>query len=119
VKRSLILIALLGAGILALPLPGQEPSGTISANPNPCVIERHQKMCTSSLTWSTQNVRHARVYVVSEGSGGRKESQFSGSRSCESCKAPWIERRPYTFTLCDYSRGDRGRALSSVTVSGR
>ena len=89
----------------ALPLLAQEASGTIAANPNPCVIERHQKMCTSSLTWSTQNVRHARVYVVSEGSRGREESQFSGSRSCESCKAPWIERRPYTFTLYDYSRG--------------
>jgi len=119
VKRSLILIALLGVGLLALPLLAQEASGTIAANPNPCVIERHQKMCTSSLTWSTQNVRHARVYVVSEGSRGREKSQFSGSRSCESCKAPWIERRPYTFTLYDYSRGDRGRALSTVTVSGR
>jgi hypothetical protein len=119
VKRLLILITLLAVGILALHLPAQEPSGTISANPNPCVIEHHQKMCTTYLTWSTQNVRHARVFVVSEGSKGREESQFSGSHFCESCRAPWIERRPYTFTLYDFSRGDRGRALSSVTVSGR
>ena len=114
-----LLIALTATGALALLMPAAEPSGTISASPNPCVIERGQKTCTSYLTWSAQNVRHARVYVVTQGSRGREENQLSGSHTCEKCKVPWIENRPYTFTLYDYSTGSRGKELATVTVSGK
>jgi hypothetical protein len=95
-----------------------EHSGTISASPNPCVIERGQKACTTHLTWSSQGVQHARVYVVAQGSRGREENLFSGSRTCEKCDAPWIEKNTYTFTLYDYSTENRGRALATVTVIG-
>jgi hypothetical protein len=115
--RSLILTLLLGGSLVPFAMPA-EPSGTISANPNPCVIERGQKVCTTHLSWSSQGVRHARVYAVTEGSRGREEKEFSASHACDRCKAPWIEKSTYTFTLYDYSTGNRGRALASVTVTG-
>jgi len=117
-KRLLILAVLLGGSLLPFSMPGAEPSGTISASPNPCIIERGQKTCTTYLTWSSQGVRHGRVYAVTEGSRGREEKQFSGSHMCSNCKAPWIEKNPCTFTLYDYSTGTRGRTLASVTVTG-
>jgi hypothetical protein len=117
-RRFLIFAVMLGS-LVALRLPAAEPSGTISASPNPCTIEPGQKDCTTYLTWSTEGVRHARVYVVTEGSKGREETQFNGGRACEKCKAPWIMDHPYTFTLYDYSTGNRGRALGSVTVTAK
>ena len=117
-KRLLILSILLGGSLVPFPMRAAEPSGSISASPNPCVIERGQKLCTTHLTWSSQGVKHARVYAVTEGSRGREEKEFSASHMCDRCKAPWIEKDTYTFTLYDYSTGNRGRALASVTVTG-
>jgi hypothetical protein len=118
-KRCLILTVLLGGSLVPFPMPAAEPSGTISASPNPCEIEPGRKMCTTYLTWSSQGVRHARVYAVTEGSRGREEKEFSGSHTCDRCKAPWIEKTTYTFTLYDYSTGNRGRTLASVIVTGQ
>ena len=96
------------------------PSGTIAASPNPCVIVPGKADCASYITWSTENVAHAAVYVTAEGNKTIQPREFSGSRSCEStrCSAPWIEAETrYLFTLYDTSSGTRGRALGSVTVT--
>jgi len=97
-----------------------DPSGVINAEPNPCRIKPGEKECTTYLTWTTQNVKHARVMVKSEGKEGEKVREFSGSLSCESqrCPAPWI--RPdtrYVFRLYDFSSGTQGRELNLVTVT--
>ena len=118
-KRSFSAIALLIVGVAALLMAAAEPSGNISASPNPCTITNGQKMCTTYLTWSTENVRHARVYVIAHGTKGREENLFSGARSCQRCPAPWIEKGPYTFRLYDYSTGNRGKNLAAVSVTGK
>jgi hypothetical protein len=120
-KRGLLfLIPMLGVSILPVNAPAQAPFGIIAAEPNPCRIEPGEKECTAHITWSTQNVARAKVFVKSEGREGIKENEFGSSLACESrrCRAPWI--RPdtrYVFKLYDFTRGDRGRELASVTVT--
>lgn len=119
-SHLLVLAAVLGAAVLSSHLLAATASGTIAASPNPCVIAAGQHECTSHITWSTQGVTHARVYVTSEGKRGREEREFGNSRSCESerCRAPWIEKgTQYVFMLYDYSSGNRGRGLASVVVT--
>ena len=116
----LILCAVLGASVL----PGSAlagPSGTIAANPNPCVIPAGARECTTYMTWSSEGVAHARVYIRLEGKKQDETREYSASRSCEAqqCKAPWIEAdTKYIFTLYDWSSGSRGATLASVTVTG-
>ena len=116
-----VLIGVVGAVLL----PGRawaEASGTISANPNPCVIVAPAVECTSHITWTTQGATHAMVFVVAPHRGGTRETEFGGGLKCESerCRAPWIKKGDsYVFTLYDYSSGKRGRALASVTVIGK
>jgi len=120
-NRVLVWIAALGGSLLPV-LMAAEASGKIEASPNPCVIERGEKMCASHITWSTHDVKHARVFVKNEGKQGMEEHEFGNGLSCESqkCRAPWIrERTSYTFTLYDYSSGSRGRELASVTVTAK
>jgi len=119
-RRLLFLIPVLGVLVAPVKAPAQEPFGIIAAEPNPCRIRPGEEMCTAHITWSTQNVRRAKVLVKSEGRESLKENEFGSSLSCESrrCRAPWI--RPdtrYVFKLYDWSRGDRGRELASVTVT--
>ncbi|MBZ5591961.1 MAG: hypothetical protein LAP39_06975 [Acidobacteriia bacterium] len=97
-------------------------SGTIAASPNPCVVPAGASTCTSYITWSTQGVTHARVYVVDSHKKGKEEQEFGTHLSCvgEKCRASWIEKgNNYVFTLYDYSSGNRGSALGSVTVTGQ
>jgi len=115
-----LLVPTMGLGFFFASASAAEPSGIIAAQPNPCRIERGQRECTSHITWSTQNVKHARVLVKSEGKEGEKEREFSGSLSCGArrCPAPWI--RPdtrYVFKLYDFSSGSLGRELGVVTVT--
>ena len=120
-RRShlLILACALGAAVACCNVLAATASGHIAATPNPCVIPAGQYVCTSHITWSTQGVTHARVYVTAETKRGKEEKEFSTSRACETerCRAPWIEKdTQYVFTLYDYSSGNRGRALSEVVV---
>jgi|SRR5579872_5864884 len=121
-KRGfLFLIPMLGVSIFPVRAPAQGPYGTIAAAPNPCRIERGQQECTSYITWSTQNVAQAKVFVTRENQKGNKEREFGATLSCESrrCRAPWIQvRTQYVFKLYDYSSGGRGRLLGSVMVTG-
>ena len=120
-KRGLLfLIPVLGVGILPVSAPAQEPVGVIAAEPNPCRIEPGEKECTAHITWSTRNVSRAKVFVKEEGWEGVKENEFGTTLACESrrCRAPWIRPETrYVFKLYDFSRGDRGRELASVTVT--
>ena len=123
-RRLLPLICFTGmwAGMAPVNMMAQEPSGTINADPNPCRIEHERHECTVSLTWQTQGVEKAKVFVTAEGRHPGAERVFSDSRSCEPgrCPANWIEDGTrYTFQLVDFSRGDRGRALASITVTGK
>jgi hypothetical protein len=96
-----------------------QPSATMTAEPNPCRIERGESECTSFIRWDTQGVERAKVFVTAEGTHKFVEKEFSTSASCEShrCRAPWINNdTKYTFQLFDFTRGDRGRLLASVVV---
>lgn len=119
--RRFILIGTLGATGLC-GRAWAEASGTIAANPNPCMMARGAVECTSHVTWSTQGATHARVFVVGPHKSGTRETEFGVGLSCESqkCRAPWIKKEQvYVFTLYDYSSGTRGRALATVTVTGK
>ncbi len=98
----------------------QAQDGEIRAEPNPCRIEAGRNDCTSHLTWHTRGIERAKVFVVGEGRHPAREKEFSTSSSCEgrNCRAPWIEPDTrYTFTLVDFTHGDRGRVLGSVVVT--
>jgi hypothetical protein len=113
---------LLITGICGWLLPGHlnAQEGTMSAEPNPCRIEPGESQCTSFIRWDTRGVERAKVFVTSEGPRREVEHEFSTEVSCESrrCRAPWISRdTTYTFQLFDFTRGDRGRLLASITVT--
>lgn len=98
----------------------QEPSGSINADPNPCRIVPGRHECTTYIRWDTTGVRRAKVFVTAEGRHKDVEKEFGAAERCEGekCRAPWIrEGTRYLFQLIDFSRGDRGRVLSSVTVT--
>ncbi len=119
-KRFLLLIPILGALIIPVPAPAQEPFGEIAAEPNPCRIRPGEDMCEVHLIWHTRNVARAKVFVRSEGRHAAEEKEFGNAVACESnrCRAPWIHGETrYTFKLFDFTRGDRGRELASVTVT--
>ena len=120
-KRFLIMLA--GAGLFLLPsvITAEEPWGEIRAEPNPCRIGPGREECKTHLIWHTRGVEKAKVFVTAKGRKEFKEREFSASRECEGdrCEAPWItHHNTYTFQLFDFTRGDRGRLLASVTVTG-
>jgi len=94
----------------------QDPSGTISASPNPCVIPTGGTTCTTSVIWSAQNVSGAEVWVQDIGVGGN-ETPFAGGTSGPAT-ALWIQRQPhrYFFTLYSTGPGTR-RPLAQVSVA--
>jgi len=98
--------------------PAWAATGTISANPNPCEIGPGAHDCTAYLTWSTQGVKQARVYVRAEGEKATPEREFGAQPTCAKCGASWIEPGTrYIFTLVDFSSGSRGAVLANVTVT--
>jgi len=104
------------AGIEAV--VGTPPSGSIAASPNPCTIVAGSTSCTSAITWTTDHVTHAEVYV----SSGGTETRVWNATACsgQSCSAPWIRAGgPFTFMLYDYSTGARGATLGSVVVTAQ
>jgi len=117
------LLLLTAAVVLMTPshAMAQEPWGTISAEPNPCQITPGNEFCTAHVRWETRGVSHAKVFVIAEGRHTFKEREFGDGVKCEEhrCKADWIKAETrYKFQLFDFTRGDRGRLLASVTVTG-
>jgi hypothetical protein len=120
-KRLLIFLAGLGVFLIPAVITAEEPWGEMRAEPNPCRIEREREECTTHITWHTRGVERVKVFVTSVGRKEEKEHLFSTERECEGdrCRAPWISHHTtYTFQLFDFTRGDRGRMLASVTVRG-
>ena len=99
--------------------PGQV-AGHIFGSPNPCSIQLGQNVCTSNVTWTTENITSARVYVSMNGS---PESLFGSALTCvdANCPANFITAEPdyYIFSLYDYSSSVRGQLLDSVRVTGK
>jgi hypothetical protein len=91
-------------GLADAPPPAPNaPSGTIRATPETCTLSA-QGLCSTTLEWTTANVRDAELRVGQQ----RFASGLSGQQ-----EAPWIQDAPLTFELF----GD-GRRLASVTVRG-
>ncbi len=88
-------------------------TGSISASPNPCSISPGQTLCTSTLTWSSQGAALVAVFV----NGTLFAESGGGGPYVET--APWIQAgASYVFTLYNYSGGNKGAAIQSVTVTG-
>ena len=120
-QKRLLIIAGFCMFLVPAFVTAEEPWGEIRAEPNPCRIEEGREECTSHITWHTRGVERARVFVTAQGRREFKEREFSTERECEGdrCRAPWItHHNTYTFQLFDFTRGDRGRLLASVTVTG-
>jgi hypothetical protein len=110
-------VNVLGVGTpLGSPGAGGPPAGVIAATPNVCLASSDSASCSSAITWTTQNVSAARVYVLEDG----VEALFASALECagQSCTAPWIRpEHTYQFTLYDYSSGGRGALLAAVAVN--
>jgi hypothetical protein len=117
--RKWQLLVLITAGCI-FPTAVMAQEGTIGADPNPCRVEPGRNECTSFIHWETRGVERAKVFVTAEGRRKEVEREFGTSLSCETrrCRAPWINPgTTYIFSLVDFSRGDRGRVLSTVSVT--
>jgi hypothetical protein len=119
-RRWHLMFLIAAMGIVVIPGRALAASGEISAHPNPCRIRPGETMCTSHITWLTNDVARAKVIVVHQGARGMEHANFGDSLTCENerCRAPWIRpNTEYIFTLYDFSSGRRGPALASVTVT--
>ena len=111
-------ILLACAAMAAAVAPARATTGAIYARPNPCEIRPGEQTCTTYVSWNTQDARHARVFVRSEGRKPSPEREFGAEPSCDRCGANWIEPgTTYIFTLVDFSSGSRGGVLAKVSVS--
>jgi Galactose oxidase, central domain len=110
--------------IAAVLVTGIYGFGSISASPNPCVLLA--SYCTTYLTWSTDGISNAQVWVRV---GNAPETNFATGQSCggTDCAAPWIEGigTVYTFTLyncddanCTFTGPRNARSVASVQVTG-
>ncbi|MBI4086384.1 hypothetical protein HY416_00160 [Candidatus Kaiserbacteria bacterium] len=90
------------------PPPSETPTGTISANPNPCRIAQGGTQCASNITWSTQHTTNATVCV---------DGSLFANATFGSQNAPWIQaNHNYVFTL--FNGGScGGTVLDRVTVT--
>ena len=119
--RIILLIAGVAMLMPSARLMAQEAWGRIDADPNPCRVRGGSNECTSFIRWETRGAQRVKVFVTAEGRRRAVEREFGTSLQCETrrCRAPWISPgTTYTFSLVDFTRGDRGRVLSSVTVTG-
>ena len=98
-------------------------AGPISASPNPCLLSAD--LCTTYLTWSTNGISNAEVWVKA---GDGPETNFANLQSCRGtdCPAPWIQGNGavYTFTLyncdaadCTFTHHTNAVAIASVQVT--
>lgn len=94
------------------PAPGI-PTGTISANPNPCTVTSGS-LCSSTINWTTANVSSPIVCLKTGGPETLFANAVSGSKA-----APWISPGTvYTFNLRNSLTCGSGTLLSSVSVTG-
>jgi hypothetical protein len=80
-------------------------TGSISTSPNPCSITAPATTCTTYVTWTSNNVSSARVYVSINGGA---EQLFSSSLSCSGTSCPYSSiqaGQSYNFILRDNGAG--------------
>jgi len=101
---------------------GDVPTGSITANPNPCTLQPGETLCNTTISWRTfadPFTMNAHIYVSMD--GNPTNSMACGSLT-DSLDASWIQAgHTYEFLLyadpvC--TDEDRGILLSSVTVTG-
>lgn len=85
------------------------PTGSITANPNPCVIPIGGAICTSTISWNS-NQPDARIIITNL--QGNNPQVFAGGQS-GSESAPWISAEPIRFHL-----GIPGYTITTVDVRG-
>jgi hypothetical protein len=76
------LMVTISMALLAVATPACGGAGTITAEPNPCRIEAGRIHCTTYLSWATEGVRDARVYVKREGRERSPEKEFATRCRC-------------------------------------
>jgi hypothetical protein len=71
------------------------------------------------MSWSTQNVTAAQVWVQDPYNWGGSEVLYDIGTSRANDQPPWISGPPHVFTFrpYDYSAGSRGALLDSVAVT--
>jgi len=93
-------------------------SAVISAVPNPCRVPRGETGCATNLTWSTDGISRAAVFVAATGKAPSPEKEFGTDLHCKQCVPFSLQPGTrYRFTLYDFSTGSRGRPLASVVVT--
>jgi hypothetical protein len=116
-KNGYVLVCAIGS-LLSCASESYSQSGSIGASPNPCQISVGQSVCTSLISWTSQDTTQVQVWISENGA---PETNFATSNSGPASQdAPWIQGPPntYNFRLYDYSSGSRGALLGSVTVTG-
>jgi hypothetical protein len=86
-----------------------DASGSISASPNPCILSNG--LCTSTISWSSQNAPSVTILVRSTG------QIFNGGAANGSSGASWITGTGYWFDLHETSSAS-SPTLASVFVKG-
>jgi len=90
------------------------PAGIISAIPNPCSVPVGSSVCTTTVSWSSQNTSEVQVWVSVNGG---TESLFasSGVGGTYAADAPWIQpNNAYSFVLYAYQAGARKQTLQAT-----
>ncbi|MBI2815387.1 MAG: matrixin family metalloprotease [Acidobacteria bacterium] len=88
------------------------PSGTISANPNPCTIPSGGSTCAANITWTTQNVNSAEVWLrINGGAEVLFARDTSGSELVR-----WISGGNNRYEFLLYNTSGTRTALATVTV---
>jgi hypothetical protein len=117
--RSVFSCLLLFAVVTVLMPPALAQTGSIYANPNPCIIPSGQTECTTTITWSSQGTSAVEIWVSWPNGGSPSLFASSWSGGSHTQDASWIQANgTYVFTLYDYSGGSQGANLGSVSVTG-
>ena len=101
--------------------PTRTPTGTLTANPDPCTIAAGATTCSTTLTWTSTNTTAVQVRRIRPQAGSTPSINEivvrSGSPNGDTTFSR-IDLTDSPFYLYDYSDGRRGRELDTVTVHG-
>ncbi len=104
-----------GTGYLIAALTVLAEAETLTATPNPCPVTSVGGTCTSTISWSTQNLAAAEVTVQDATGGG--EVSFASSLSGSKDATIQLLPHKYTFRLYDTSSGSRILITATVVVA--
>jgi hypothetical protein len=87
-----------------------QPSGSVSASPNPCAIASGGSSCTSSITWASSNAPGAGLFFGTTLVGGTPSGTYMPN---------WINAGGFTFNLRSDHTNPNSQLLASVFVYGQ